>query len=1074
MDRHGKIVTGPRRGQNWNANSSPLLPPLTLGMAGMACSLALAGLAKADELQRQRKESSEISMSPMRQKMECERNEHDINVVSEIEDGSHTDPEQMLNTWLGQLELLQKGLDVTRGPQNFSITDGKSMSPTTFPKPIRSNNTIVPLDVSHQVGRSIIKESSIGVPDHLRRMSTPRMESPRLDSDRFSLMNLEETLDNDLDIILGELCELETKIQTPLKVKSRLSPVLRSLAAPIAQPSMPSSLHQGENIVMEPEYISAESVRQKKSQFRRASSPDTDSAFCENISSNSSNNSESQQRSSSSASTVVEVISHPDHRYSQEEEFMEDAMKPKNVAHLRSLIHSEGITTAKAEKIRLALEKIKEASVKKIFIKVFGEDGSTKSLLVDERMTVNQVCRLLAEKNHVKRHPMWALVELLPDLHMERAFEDHEKLVENLLMWKADSKNTLWFIKRPEVYDVFYRPEMYLLDDTSSQIGTPMDITSRSQLLAEYFSGAGVGAPEVDGHLWLKAEGKKTWKRFFFVLRTSGLYYAPKGKKSSKDLVCLARLDMNQVYFGVKWQPKFKAPTKHGLAIKHPKIQTKNPKYMRYLCADSEEEMNKWVTGIRLAKYGKALHYNFKSITEEVAIGKMDRAVASQSATMDGGSPASEMKTIPLVISHAETNDGIKFKIDAIQDNKPTRPFTTVVVHSSRAKGVHCHSSQTSLRAGMTTNPHDRELIFNCDSPKVPEKRHNPSQSSSGLCECKTSINSTNPSTCAPAEKVPKEVRFLETFSFSPLPVSHSTIPYATMKKDKYPMLKAAEKGLSYARGNDSNGGQNIEDTLASHKQVLEQSNIYRESGILRRRYSNESINSLHTTLHCGVVIQKPTSMTPSPEPHMSSHQEELSPQPSRPAPILKPTLSRKPILDKKMLEKTQKFNGMSKDTATDQTKPTYEDTLKKCQSLTIANLSVASPPQSTGFSKATCSPEVDHVSAKSLGPYEGPIHSSKPSASPPVPPKPNLGLKPPGSSKLLENNNKIAHLPPSGLAFSRPQNHLRSCTGRHQPVNDNGTNVRLGKHKQADLEQFRPFPNRNSSGEYDNVKSQM
>ena len=44
---------------------------------------------------------------------------------------------------------------------------------------------------------------------------------------------------------------------------------------------------------------------------------------------------------------------------------------------------------------------------------------------------------MLADKNHVKRDTCWGLVELLPELHMERAYEDHEQLVENLLMWKV-------------------------------------------------------------------------------------------------------------------------------------------------------------------------------------------------------------------------------------------------------------------------------------------------------------------------------------------------------------------------------------------------------------------------------------------------------------------------------------------------------------------------------------------------------------------------------------------------------------------------------------------------------------
>ena len=49
---------------------------------------------------------------------------------------------------------------------------------------------------------------------------------------------------------------------------------------------------------------------------------------------------------------------------------------------------------------------------------------------------------MLADKNHVKRDTCWGLVELLPELHMERAYEDHELLVENLLMWKVSFRNS--------------------------------------------------------------------------------------------------------------------------------------------------------------------------------------------------------------------------------------------------------------------------------------------------------------------------------------------------------------------------------------------------------------------------------------------------------------------------------------------------------------------------------------------------------------------------------------------------------------------------------------------------------
>ena len=94
---------------------------------------------------------------------------------------------------------------------------------------------------------------------------------------------------------------------------------------------------------------------------------------------------------------------------------------------------------------------------------MFTCDGSANSVLVDEKMTVVQVTWIPAEKNHVTLDLKWALVELVPDLYMERVYEDNELVVENCLLWKVNSKNTLWFIERLEKFDLFLQPEVYLL-----------------------------------------------------------------------------------------------------------------------------------------------------------------------------------------------------------------------------------------------------------------------------------------------------------------------------------------------------------------------------------------------------------------------------------------------------------------------------------------------------------------------------------------------------------------------------------------------------------------------------------
>lgn len=59
----------------------------------------------------------------------------------------------------------------------------------------------------------------------------------------------------------------------------------------------------------------------------------------------------------------------------------------------------------------------------------------------------------------------------------ERVYEEHEPLVENLMLWTRDSKNKLFFVERPERTLLFQRSEIFhpeyasisMLEDELSQ-----------------------------------------------------------------------------------------------------------------------------------------------------------------------------------------------------------------------------------------------------------------------------------------------------------------------------------------------------------------------------------------------------------------------------------------------------------------------------------------------------------------------------------------------------------------------------------------------------------------------------
>ncbi|KAK6309487.1 hypothetical protein J4Q44_G00193680 [Coregonus suidteri] len=234
-----------------------------------------------------------------------------------------------------------------------------------------------------------------------------------------------------------------------------------------------------------------------------------------------------------------------------------------------------------------------------LVIRVHLSDESSKTMMVDERQTVRQVLDSLLDKSHCGYSPDWSLVETINELQMERIFEDHENLVDGLLNWTRDSQNRLMFIERIEKYALFKNPQNYLLGRKET---CEMADRNKEALLEECFCGSSVSVPEMEGVLWLKEDGRKSWKKRYFLLRASGIYYVPKGKaKASRDLVCFLQLDHVNVYYGQDYRSKYKAPTDYCLALKHPQIQKKS-QYIKYLCCDDVRTLHQWINGIRIAK----------------------------------------------------------------------------------------------------------------------------------------------------------------------------------------------------------------------------------------------------------------------------------------------------------------------------------------------------------------------------------------------------------------------------------------------------------------------------------------
>ncbi|XP_034863770.1 growth factor receptor-bound protein 14 isoform X3 [Mirounga angustirostris] len=257
---------------------------------------------------------------------------------------------------------------------------------------------------------------------------------------------------------------------------------------------------------------------------------------------------------------------------------------------------------------RVTLPTITPIVLQKRVIKVYSEDEASRALEVPSDITARDVCQLLILKNHYIDDHSWTLFEHLPHIGLERTMEDHELVIEVLSNWGMEEENKLYFRKNYAKYEFFKNP-MYFFPEHMVSFATETNgEISPTQILQMFLSSSTY--PEIHGFLHAKEQGKKSWKKIYFLLRRSGLYFSTKGtSKEPRHLQFFSEFGNSDIYVSLAGKKKHGAPTNYGFCFKPNKAG--GPRDLKMLCAEEEQSRTCWVTAIRLLKYGMQLYQNY-------------------------------------------------------------------------------------------------------------------------------------------------------------------------------------------------------------------------------------------------------------------------------------------------------------------------------------------------------------------------------------------------------------------------------------------------------------------------------
>uniref|UniRef100_A0A8C6SGY8 Growth factor receptor-bound protein 10a n=1 Tax=Neogobius melanostomus TaxID=47308 RepID=A0A8C6SGY8_9GOBI len=313
-------------------------------------------------------------------------------------------------------------------------------------------------------------------------------------------------------------------------------------------------------------------------------------------------------------------------------------------------------------------------------VKVWSEDGAGKVVEIPADMTARDLCQLLVYKSHCVDDNAWTIVEHHPILGLERCLEDHELVVQVQSSLSGDSK--FLFRKNYAKYEFFKNPLNFFPEQMVAWCQESDGSIPQSQLLQNFLNSS--SCPEIQGYLYVKESGRKSWKKLYMFLRRSGLYYSTKGtSKEPRHLQLLSDLDESNIFTTITSRKPHNAPQTTNSASRS------DCKELKMLCAEDEQSRTCWMTAFRLFKYGIILYQNYSLPQQRKAtpshFSAPVRSVSENSlVAMDFSGRTGRVIENPVEAQSAALEEGQSWRV-RIDNSSPLHPSSlSTVIHRTQ------------------------------------------------------------------------------------------------------------------------------------------------------------------------------------------------------------------------------------------------------------------------------------------------------------------------------------------------------------------------------------------------------